>query len=272
MTQQSNFQKPGDYHIHTSLCHHASGDMEAYVQSAINKGIPEIGFADHAPAKPGFDPIHRMNLEEVPVYMEKVLQLRNRFPQIRILLGIEADIYPGFEPYLEDLLKRFSFDYVIGSVHYIQNLPTFLVEPVSFSQQERQVMIRQYFELLASGFHSGLLHVVGHLDVLKWILPEDKDLIHIYASEFLNLFNSQNIIMEVNTSGLRKPPKEIYPDSYLIEKAGLAGIPVCLGSDAHRPKEIAADFDSALRLLKDAGYTHQSKIGSGLMGYLPGNI
>ena len=104
MTQNSDFQNLGDYHIHTEFCHHASGNMEAYVESAIRKGIPEIGFADHAPAKPGFDPVHRMNLDEFPIYVKKVIKLRDRFPQMCILLGIEADIYPGFESYLEDFL------------------------------------------------------------------------------------------------------------------------------------------------------------------------
>ena len=35
--------------MHTTRCQHATGSMEAYVQSAIERGLRAIGFADHSP-------------------------------------------------------------------------------------------------------------------------------------------------------------------------------------------------------------------------------
>ncbi|GAI15240.1 unnamed protein product, partial [marine sediment metagenome] len=41
-----------DYHLHTTLCNHAYGEMEDYVEHAINIGLEEIGFAEHMPVMP----------------------------------------------------------------------------------------------------------------------------------------------------------------------------------------------------------------------------
>ena len=38
-----------DYHIHTKLCGHASGEMAEYVECAIAAGVKEMGFSDHMP-------------------------------------------------------------------------------------------------------------------------------------------------------------------------------------------------------------------------------
>lgn len=38
-----------DYHMHTPLCKHAAGPMEAYVERGRELGLREIGFADHNP-------------------------------------------------------------------------------------------------------------------------------------------------------------------------------------------------------------------------------
>jgi HisJ family histidinol phosphate phosphatase len=36
-----------DYHVHTPYCGHAHGKIIHYIDSAIENGIQEIGFADH---------------------------------------------------------------------------------------------------------------------------------------------------------------------------------------------------------------------------------
>ena len=40
---------PADYHMHTPLCHHATGEPTEYAARAVELGIPEIGFSEHSP-------------------------------------------------------------------------------------------------------------------------------------------------------------------------------------------------------------------------------
>ena len=59
-----------DYHMHTTLCHHATGTPAQYRKAAAGFGIPEICFVDHAPNPDGYDPKHRMALNEFGGYRE----------------------------------------------------------------------------------------------------------------------------------------------------------------------------------------------------------
>ncbi len=40
---------PADYHMHTPLCRHATGEPGEYAARAIALGLTEIGFSDHSP-------------------------------------------------------------------------------------------------------------------------------------------------------------------------------------------------------------------------------
>ena len=86
-----------DYHIHTSLCGHACGTMNAYVQAAIERCLDEIGFADHLPMIKWWQPDYSMTPEQLPEYVRQVQALQGQFPEIRIKLGIEADYYSSSE-------------------------------------------------------------------------------------------------------------------------------------------------------------------------------
>jgi histidinol-phosphatase (PHP family) len=61
--------------------------------------------------------------------------------------------------------------------------------------------------------------------------------------------------MEVNTSGLYKRLREMNPSRSILELMHARNIPVVIGSDAHTPTRVAADFDAALDLVESAGYT-----------------
>jgi histidinol-phosphatase (PHP family) len=65
--------------------------------------------------------------------------------------------------------------------------------------------------------------------------------------------------VEVNTSGLRKPCHEIYPGQDLLKMCFDHEIPITLGSDAHSPEDVAADFDQAIKLLRQVGYNEIAK-------------
>ena len=46
---------PPDLHIHTAYSEHAAGTMEETVQSAVAKGLTEIGFSDHFHYPEGYE-------------------------------------------------------------------------------------------------------------------------------------------------------------------------------------------------------------------------
>ena len=112
-----------DNHIHTKLCKHAEGDVFEYVEKAIANGIKEIAFTDHIPLPENFDPAHRMQIKEIDIYSHWVMRAKEKYPEIKIRYGIEADYYEGYERFTEKFLTRYDFDIVIMSVHFIRHWP-----------------------------------------------------------------------------------------------------------------------------------------------------
>ena len=111
-----------DYHMHTPLCKHAAGPMEAYVERGIELGLQEIGFADHNPLPGGRSANVRMAEAELDYYVERVTELRFRYRgKIDVMLGLEIDYIQGLEDYVAEQIAAHPWDYVIGSIHFLDN-------------------------------------------------------------------------------------------------------------------------------------------------------
>ena len=65
--------------------------------------------------------------------------------------------------------------------------------------------------------------------------------------------------LELNTAGLRKECREIYPSPRLVGLAAELGVPITFGSDAHAPEEVGMNFAEAVEMARRAGYTHWSR-------------
>ena len=244
-----------DYHIHTPAADMPQANCATYVRKAREAGLAEMGFADHFPLLHLRDAHLTMDLEEVPFYIAEVEGLRADFPDLPIRLGIEADYVPEVLTELEELLGRYSFDYVYGSVHYVDGWA--FDDPRNLGGYEgRDIhhLYRRYFEILADAAECGLFDALPHPDLVKkfGFRPEE-DLEEIYRG-CLDRIAATGLAVEINTSGLRRPVREIYPAPAFLGQCRELGIPVTLGSDAHAPEEVACDFNLALGLLQEAGY------------------
>ncbi|MBC7105899.1 MAG: histidinol-phosphatase, partial [Firmicutes bacterium] len=67
-------------------------------------------------------------------------------------------------------------------------------------------------------------------------------------------FKKGEVCVEVNTAGLRHPVQEIYPTEEFLALCRAHRVPVCLGSDAHRPADVGAGLEQAVALLREVGY------------------
>jgi len=103
-----------------------------------------------------------------------------------------------------------------------------------------------------------LYDAVGHLDLPKkfGFRPKDRDVKEM-AQPALDRVAAAGMAIELNTSGLRRPVKEIYPSPLVLSLAFERGIPVLFGSDAHTPADAGYAFDQALLLAREIGYTHR---------------
>ncbi|MBD3224622.1 MAG: histidinol-phosphatase HisJ family protein [Caldithrix sp.] len=233
-----------DYHMHTSLCKHASGTMEAYVEAAIQRGLQEIAFTDHCPLPDDFDLAHRMHRDDLNTYVSEVQRLQKVYPEVDIKLGIEADFYDGFEHYLVDLFDQYPFDIILMSVHFIRHWPddnwafSYHFPGRSFKQ-----IYSDYLQAVKRGIETGIFDVIAHLDLIK---SPDEPLLNHNADEVQTIMkraNAKGMAIEINTSGLHKHIEEVFPSLNMLPLIDETGIPITLGSDAHKPDHVGYEFN-----------------------------
>ena len=249
---------PADYHIHTPLCRHATGEPTELAAQALNLGLKEIGFSDHNPMpRDDFDD-WRMKAADLDTYVARVEQARRDHPNLVIKLALEVDYLPGYEDWIRDLTARHPWDYLIGSVHYVSDSWA-IDNPASISEWNSRAPFEvwtAYFERLTMAAESGLFDIIGHVDLCKKFRFYPKENCTRLFQNFLHAAKRRGVAIELNTAGLRKDCREIYPSARIVHLAAQFGVPITFGSDAHAPKEVGLDFAPAVQLAHSAGYTH----------------
>ena len=239
-----------DYHIHTSMSD-AKGKPEEYIETARSRGLAEIGFSDHY--HPG-EREYSMTHEQVTEYINTIKSLKKKtdFP---LKLGIEIDFIPGSESRIQKVIRLDSFDYIIGSVHFIDNWG--FDDPKNISEYQKwsiAELYETYFRLVQQCAKSRLFDIIGHLDLVKKFGYEPKTPMNDICMNTVEVLKESKVCVEVNTSGLRAPCGEMYPSEALLRMCYKNGIPITLGSDAHTPEDVGKSFSQALKLIRQVGY------------------
>jgi len=247
---------PPDYHMHTPLCRHATGEPVEYAKRAVAVGLTEIGFSDHSPmARDDFDN-WRMNASQLDEYVEKVRKAQRDFPQLTIRLALEVDYLPGHEDWIRDLASRHPWDYFIGSVHYVSDNWD-IDNPAKLSEWNHRDAFEvwsTYFDRLTMAAESKLFEIIGHADLpKKFGHRPSRDCTPLFET-FLSAAKKSGCAIELNTAGLRKDCREIYPSRQILELAFQKGVPITFGADAHASAEVGMNFAEAVQLARDIGY------------------
>jgi len=248
---------PADYHMHTPLCRHAQGEPVEYAARAVAVGLEEIGFSDHSPMRRDDFDNWRMRLDQLDEYVEKVRRAQKDFPTLTIKLALEVDYLPGHESWIKDLAARHPWDYFIGSVHYVSDSWA-LDNPEEirkWSERDPFDVWKIYFDRLGMAAESQLFEIIGHADLpKKFNIYPKQDVTPLFRG-FVEKAARAGVAMELNTAGLRKDCREIYPSRAFLEQAARRRIPITFGSDAHAPGEVGSDFAAAVELARAVGYT-----------------
>lgn len=237
-----------DYHIH-ALAHgeydYSESWLRLFAENARRKRLAEIGFSEHDEYLSRIKP-------------DKLKRLQDDFPELKIRMGLEIDYHPGREKEIQQMLinSNFDYDYIIGSVHFIDGWgfdhPDFRSQ---FATQDIDDIYADYFTLLNQAVKSRLFDIVGHLDLIKiWGHRPVKKPILAYVEPVLNTIKAAGMVVEINSSGLRKAVGEIYPAQQILELMLALNIPITLGSDAHHPSQLGEGLEEAASLAKEVGY------------------
>lgn len=252
LTINKEFYMRIDLHNHTTRCNHAEGTVDEYILKAIELGIDIYGFSEHAPMD--FDPHYRLDFEEMEHYARDILGIKETYKNdIKILLGYEVDYLPG---HMDERVLNAEVDYLIGSVHFIDKWsfdnPEFIG---GWKNKNIDEIWQAYFEATEAMAKSGKFDIVGHLDLIKVFKFMPKQDTRLLAKNALRAIKKSNMVLELNTAGLRKPIGEIYPSRALLEEAYALDIPITFSSDAHSVEQIGFAYEEVISLAKSVGYT-----------------
>ncbi len=247
-----------DYHNHTAYCNHAIGTMDAFLRAAENLGLEEFGFSEHAPWMMGMTD-HPLcpSQEGWEAYCREVERLQTALraegSPLRLRFGVELDYSPGMEDRISSFLERHDFDYVIGSVHYVLSGDHRGGKPTLARVNNLRHLFELYFEQVESMLRTGLIDVIGHLDLPKrdGDVPEEGYLDFVEA--LLPALRESGVAVEVNTSGRDKPIREFFPSTPVLRLLIRNQIPITLGSDSHSPRDVGRYIGDAVHLLRDCG-------------------
>ena len=198
----------------------------------------------------------RMFDRQLDEYVAKVRLAQKEFPGLTIRLALEVDYLPGHEDWIRSLAGRHPWDYFIGSVHYVSNSWD-IDNPAKLSEWKKRDAFEvwsAYFDRLTLAAETKLFDIIGHADLpKKFGIRPAQDCTPLYE-KFLNAAAKAGCAIELNTAGLRKDCKEIYPGRQMLALAFQQGVPITFGSDAHVPGEVGMNFPEAIQLARSVGY------------------
>jgi histidinol-phosphatase (PHP family) len=234
-----------DYHLHVVA--HADRPMTvenilAYCGIARERGIKQMGITEHD-----------RYLDDVD--LAAFQEARELSREVELRLGIEIDFVPGNEAEMERVAGALPYDYVIGSVHRVDNEE--VDQPLNqdiYEKWETYDLYEAYYANVRKAALSGRFEVIGHPDLIKIFrrFPE-RDITPI-LEETADAVAESGVVVDVNAAGLRKPVGEVYPSRRLLEMFHRRGVPVVLSSDAHAPEEVGMGYETSVPLVKDVGY------------------
>lgn len=263
-----------DWHTHNSLCRHAIGNIEDYIIKAIELDLNIIGISDHFPYDflKNIERIpyreYAITVNEIESYLSTAERLREKYKdKISVRISFEIDYFENQEAALNTHLKKIKdrLDYILGSLHILDfhdgkgawgfDDTRFLKD---YEYYGADMVYLQYYKteqkmLKSKDFD---LDIVSHFDLPKKFnhIPKHKEDVSNEVIKTLELIKNRDLVMEINTGGLRKEVKEQYPSEEIIRHMYNLDIPILLGSDAHHPNELVWEFNSIIKLLKNIGY------------------
>lgn len=237
-----------DLHMHTTLCRHATGTVDEYIAQGQRMGLDIMGFTDHNPMPEWYDTAARMYPEQLPTYVQWITEAQARTRTPRILLGLEADFFPGTEDAVREQIDTYDFDYIIGSVHPFGGWIDFA------APGDPEDLCRKYYSLLEKSAQSRLFDIIAHPDLVKHWAPASESVWKPLAARALDAVAESGAALEYNASGAYKDIQEVYPNPVILAMARERGIPIAFGSDAHDAQHVGRGLDNGLKVLAELGY------------------
>ena len=241
-----------DTHLHSRISCDSEMGMQAACRQALKIGLKALVFTEHA----DFDPSDQgCGFYDDRKYNEELAEARVAMGRsLKIYKGIEITYQPRRRQQILDFIHQHQFDFTIGSVHMVGSKDVSRPELAKkhYGAIEEEQAYGEYFQEVEKLIDSRLFDCLGHLDLCKRYghLHYGPLVYKKYEKNYKKILKhliQADMLLEVNTSGLRQQVKETFPPyPAVLEYLKMGGTKLTLGSDAHRVQDIGHDFGTVL--------------------------
>ncbi|MBF0449718.1 MAG: histidinol-phosphatase [Candidatus Magnetomorum sp.] len=255
------------------FCHHAKDSLEDIVLKYIQKGFEWVGITEHIPP-PNNDRRYEDEIadhldvsfltQKFMQYMQKGKQLKRKYQdKITLYIGFETETYTGYAAHVKSLAQSYQPDYMVGSVHHVDDI-NFDFSPSVYEQAVEKAggiipLYARYFDSQFDMIQILQPKVIGHFDVIRLYDPKygkhlsDPD-IGKRIDRNLSLIASQKMILDFNLRAWLKGADEPYLSRPILEKVRSMGIPVVPGDDSHGLDSVGLNIERGISLLQSLGF------------------
>lgn len=260
------------------FCSHARDTLDEIVDAYARAGFAWVGITEHMPAvrdemvppeerAAGLDA--RGMLERFEAYVARCRELQRRQAQrsergaLRVFVAFEAEVCTGWQPFVARLVERFEPDYVVGSVHHVNDV-CIDATPELYAQAARTAggldgLWCAYLDAQHEMLETLRPAVVGHLDLVRMFDPD-------YASRLrrpeiarriarnLRVMQRRGLLLDLNVRALAKGQSEPYPAAGILRDAHRLGVKAVPGDDSHGVADVGAHLETGIETLSAHGF------------------
>ena len=254
------------------FCSHAEDSLEEIVRAYIDKRFTWVGITEHVPPysdrflypeeiEGGLDA--RKIYRRFEQYVSTCRKLQKQYrSQIQLFVGCELESYEGAIPFAREVMNTFSLDYVVGSLHHVDNIG-FDYSPELYRAAVRSAgglegLYCSYFDAQFEMLAAVEPQVVGHFDLIRIFDDDYKKRLALPAvakrvGRNLELIKDLNLTLDLNMRALSKGASEPYPAKTILQQALDMGISIVPGDDSHGADTVGLYIDEAIQILLELG-------------------
>lgn len=257
-----------DFHTHCLFSTDSTAEPEAMITAARNKGLSYLCFTDHMdfdfPESSQEQPLFVFSPEE---YFKRLQPLQNEksTSSLQVRIGIECGLLPHRPDLVmqqRKLLSDYPFDFALASIHILDGKDPYYED--YWKSVTKETALARYFDTMLSSITEYTdFDSLAHLDYIIRYIPAfagTKD--YCYSNykdvldEILRFLIAEGKALEINTKGLAAGLGCFHPSLEVLKHyRELGGELLTIGSDAHKPAAVAAEYEKTRELLLSHGFT-----------------
>lgn len=249
-----------DLHLHSLYSNDSYpwASMSNVCDAAALMGLKGICFTDHID-------IDYPGCVEVPNFEKYSSEIDEMIYKYKDKLEVYKGLELGLQPHLTSENSVFSskpgIDFILGSIHVVNKKELYKGDFLENKSDEEG--ISAYFHDLNKSISSfSNFDSLGHIDVVRRYLRNGEKAFKYNKYKDVLVETLKALIcmgkgIEINTSGKRYGLSSYHPMTEIIALyKELGGEIITIGSDAHRPEDLAYNFNEVLDLLKSLNYKY----------------